>query len=271
MRVGEGQLGVEMAVLPPELVAGCFLVAGLAAVAFMVYTAWSGSKPSPFYTEAVSEMYELELPENEIDSFYDMKDALQAKVGVEADAVGPDGTPLPWAHQLPPEEKLGLQQALMRRLVKGIERLDQVQRDKPGNWKLWRGKLVSERFWASLCEAERVIGEEIDICLSEAEELEPGWREHIFQQAVHIWRMEKNQQLEKKEQKKAVVQEKKAVVKEARRAIVEVKQAEEAKIREERNAEKMMEKLLREEEAAAKKDKKKGQDKVAAKPKAKKK
>lgn len=254
-----------MAVLPPAIVAGCFIVAVVTALAAMAYVIWRGEKPSGFFSEAVAERYVMELPEAEINAYFDLKEKLQAQVGVE-DA--PDGGIMPWAHKLAQDEKLPLQQALMRRLVKGIERLDQVQKDKPGNWKLWRGKLVSENFWNSLVDAERVIGEEIDSCLGEADELEPGWREHIFPQAVQIWRMEKQHVMEKKVHKKAVVQEKKQVLKDERKKVVDVRLAEEDKIRQEKLAEKMMEKLLREEEMESKKDKK---AKSAAKPKAKKK
>merc|ERR1712183_420587 len=78
------------------------------------------------------------------------------------------------------------------------ELLDQVQRDKPGNWKLWREKLISEHFWATLCEAEKVFGEEIDACVAEAEDLEPGWKQFIFRQAVQMWRVSKQREVEKK-------------------------------------------------------------------------
>lgn len=269
-----------MAALPPALVAGCFLVACLTALVLMVYIAWRGSKPSGFFSEAVSSTYVLELPEAEINTYYDLKERLYGSLPEDpaaeaAAAEGIEGGLVSWTRRLSNDDRSSLQQALMKRLVKGIERLDQVQRDKPGNWKLWRGKLVSERFWASLCDAERLIGEEIDNCLAEAEELEPGpppWREQIFQQAVHIWRMERQRSVEKKVQKKQVEQVKKQKEKEERRKVVEVKLAEEEKLRQERLAEKAMEKLLKEEESmSSKKDKTKGKEKAAPKPKAKKK
>merc|ERR1719482_1600050 len=85
-----------------------------------------------------------------------------------------------WVRELSAEERMMLKRQLVKRLVADIDRLDQVQRDKPGNWKLWRGKLITERYWNSLLDAERLVGEEIDACVAEAEELEPGWREHVF-------------------------------------------------------------------------------------------
>lgn len=246
-------------IIPPALVAGTFAVACLVSIAVIIYVAWRGSRPSTFFSEAVSETYEMDLPGFEIDQYYELKDKLQEQVEtmVGGELVDrPDGTRAPWTHKLAPEEKLSLQHSLMRRLVKIIERLDKVQRDKPENWKLWRGKLVTEEYWNSLLEAEKVVGEEVDICLAEAEEVEPGWKEHIFQQAVQFWRMDKNQEIEKKEIKEAVKQEKKNVKKEEKAKVTEVKMAEVDKIRQEKAAEKAMEKLLREEEAAEKAEKK---------------
>jgi len=255
--------------IPPAIVAGVFLVAAVVAAVVMVYIAWRGSKATDFYSEVVSERYNLELPEVEIDAFYELKDRLEATVGVEdAPAEGSgDAPPTPWAYKLPQEDRQALAEALMRRLVRTIDRLDQVQNDKPGNYKLWQKKLVSEQFWASLVDAERLIGEEVDSCMAEADEIQAGWREHIFHQAVQAWRREKQQVAEKKDAKKAVVAVKKEKLKEVRRVVVEAKQAEDDIIRQEKLAEKMMEKLLREEENASKKDKDKSKGKEKAKAK----
>lgn len=233
----------------------------------IIYIAWRGSKPSDFFSEALPDTYPIVYPEAEINMYYDLKDKMQIKAVGQDVVDGSDGVPAMWAQKLEPEERLGLQQALMRRLVKTIDILDKVQRDKPGNWKMWRGKLVTENFWNSLCEAERIVGEEVDQCLAEAEELEPGWREHIFQQAVQFWRMDKHHKLEKKEAKKVTEKEKKNVKKEEERKVNEVANAEKEALRQEKAAEKAMEKLLREEENASKKDKAKAKEKPKAKKK----
>lgn len=262
--------------MPPIIVIGGFLVAVAAALALMAYLAWRGSQPSEFFVDAVHSTYDLELPEVEIDAYYELKDRIQRQHGggaaeggapdaaADGAAAGADGQApeTSWVQSVPPEELQILKKALMRRLVSCIDKLDQVQRDKPGNWKLWRGKLVSERYWSSLCDAEKAVSEEIDSCVAEAEELEPGWRQHIFPQAVHFWRIQNMQEMEKKVQKKAVLDEKKEKVQEQRKKEMEERQKEEDKLRQERLAEKAMEKLLREEEKAA-------SAKAKAKPKAK--
>lgn len=279
--------------MPAILVFLGILVAVFAAFGALAYVAWRGSKPSGFFVDAVKSSYDLKLPEVEINAYYDLKDRLYGRLldaggaaAAEAaadsrpkggDADAPEDGPLAcegdlWVRELPEQELLQLKQLLVRRLVGDIDRLDQVQRDKPGNWKLWRGKLVSEQYWGSLCDAERLVSEEIDACLEEAEELEAGWREVVFQQAIQCWRMGKVRDMEKKVQKKAVVQQKKQKEKDEKRREVEARMAEEQKLKQERMAEKAMEQLLREEEnQKSAKTTAAGKAKAAAKQKAKKK
>jgi len=243
--------------LPSILVGAIFLLAVGGALGMIVYLAWKGNKPSSFFAEAVTEYYPCELSEAEIDAFYDLKEKLMAEYAPnfqeEADKAEADGKPVErWTIKVPQEERGLLQKALMRRVVSCIGKLDQVQKDKPGNWKLWQSKLVSERYWASLLEAEKMVSQEIDACIAEADELENGWKERIFHQGVQVYRMQKQQEFEKKAAKKDVENEKKSKEKEERRKEIEKKLEADRAIQEAKNAEKAMEKLLREEEQAAK-------------------
>mmetsp|Transcript_108209 Transcript_108209/g.304911 ORF Transcript_108209/g.304911 Transcript_108209/m.304911 type:complete len:267 (+) Transcript_108209:187-987(+) len=264
--------------LPPILIAVCFFVAVVASIAIMAYIAWKGSQPSTFFSDVVKSSYDLQMSQSEIQAYYDLKDKLQRQHApeaiscedeIEVSADGEQAVSDRWVMRLPQEDRGNLQKALMKRMVCGIDRLDQVQRDKPGNWKLWREKLVSERYWGSLCDAERLVGEEIDLCIAEADELEPGWRDHIFRQAVQCWRMQKQREVEKKVAKKTVVNEKKQKEKEERAKELEKKKAIEDQERQARAAEKAMEKLIREEEKLAAEAASKV--KAKSKPKAKKK
>merc|ERR1712087_236018 len=221
--------------IPHVVVIGVFVVAVAVALAAIGYMAWRGSKASDFFAEAVHSTYQLSLPFADIDAYEDLKEKMRKAYAPEvpADAPRPSGEghqfELSWVQRIPPEEKQHLKQALMKRLVGCIDPLDQVQRDKPGNWKLWRGKLVSERYWNSLVESEKIVSEEIDACIAEANELEPGWRDHVFQHAVQIWRRQKQELGEKKDKIKEKVKEKKDAEKEIKRKEVEKKQEEEDK------------------------------------------
>lgn len=270
--------------LPPALVGGLFLVAVVSALAYMAYMVWSTSKPSDFFSEAVTDTYPLEMAEEEIETYYMMKDKLQeqyapehfarAQAGEDAEPVITEGMDpkeaammtMPWTVRVPADQRGGLQRALLFRLVACIDKLDQVQKDKPGHWKLWQSKLVSEQYWDSLVEAEKMVSNEIESCIVEAEELQPGWKEHIFMQAVQHWRQTKQKEEEKKQAKKEVEKEKKAVKNEVKKGENELRAEIMEKVKAAQAAEKAAEKLLAEEEAAEKAAaKKKGAAKSAPK------
>eukprot|EP00913_Durusdinium_trenchii_P025593 g24021.t1 len=221
------------------LFAVIFFVVVAVAASMMAYVAWRGSKPSDFFVEAVTETYQCELSEAEINAYYDLKERMRKQK--VPDAPEDDEAPETWIREVlsqeEQQERRVLQHALMKRLVSCFDRLDQVQRDKPGNWNLWKQKLISERYWASLLEAERLVSEEITSCVSEAGVLEPGWNNHIFNQAVHLWRQQKQQLAEKKEVKKDKEKQKKEIEKAEKRKEVEAKLAEEEKARQAKHAE----------------------------------
>jgi len=268
--------------VPVAIVGVVFLLVVGASLGLMAYIAHRGNKTSDFFAEAVGTTYTAaDLSEEDIDGYYSFKDELiqkyapeypaQAEAVAAAEEAGEEVPPLErWTGQVPQEERTTLQKALMKRLVSGVGKLDQVQRDRPGNWKLWQTKLITEHFWSSLLESEKIVSQEIDECVAEAEELEPGWRSHIFQQAVHIYRMQKQQEHDKqayeqnkkekdsseKMQKnnaeqaktKAISEKRKEMEREVKRRQVEAQKTQEEKEKEEAAARKAMEDLLKEDE-----------------------
>jgi len=257
---------------PAVLIGAVFLVAVAGVLGTIVYLTWKGNKPSSFFEETVKEYYDCELNEADIDAYYDLKDKLQSQYAPDypeqAEKAKEEGTTIDrWTSKVPKEDRAALQKALMRRLVSCIGKLDQVQKDRPGNWKLWQSKLISEGFWQSLQDAEKTVSQEIDSCIAEADELEHGWKEHIFQQGVQVYRVQMQQEFNRTQAKKEVFDAKEAAKKEEKRKEVEKRLEVERQAQEAKNAEKMMEKLLREEEQESAK---KGKAKAApgkAKPK----
>lgn len=238
----------------PVLVATVFLVAVAGALAAVCYVAYWGSRASPFFREVVKDTYDLSIATVEIDNYYALKDRLYDQyVPDEADDLADDPTQAPvWTQRIPPEALVLLQKNLMNRMVACIEKLNQVQHDKPGNQRLYHAKLVTETFWNSLCDAERLVSDELDSCIAEADELRPGWRHTVVRDAVSFWRMQKQHEAEKKAEKKAVVDEKKSKKGEERKKEVELRKVVEDKVREEKAAEKAAAQMMREEELAAK-------------------
>lgn len=253
--------------LQAALVGGLFLLVLGGALAAMAFLSWRGSQPSDFFAEAVAPKYELEMAETEINLYYELKERMRQKRAPEVspDDDGGGGTDEdgearePWLQRLKDEERTILHKSLHRRLVCCLDRLDQIHKDKPGNWKLWREKLVSEAFWESFCEAEKIVGEEIEFCLAEADRIFPGMKEQVFSHAVQHWRMTK----QKEEEKKAKTTEGDAegAAQEAGAPEKSQKTEEEDRKQQELAAQQAMEDLLKEEEKQQKKDKK-----AAAKP-----
>eukprot|EP00933_Yihiella_yeosuensis_P009021 TRINITY_DN114789_c0_g1_i1.p1 TRINITY_DN114789_c0_g1~~TRINITY_DN114789_c0_g1_i1.p1 ORF type:complete len:256 (-),score=73.52 TRINITY_DN114789_c0_g1_i1:131-898(-) len=230
--------------------AGIFFAVVAIAAGLMAYVAWKGNKHSDFFADAVQSTYSVQLDEAAIDAYFDLKDRMRKQRAPDAPADDEDNT---WIRSvLVPEERRILQHALMRRMVAIFDKLDQVQKDKPGHFKLWQQKLCSEKVWQSLLEAEQMISEEINSCQNEADVLEPGWKDHIFGQAVQIWREARRQEELQKQAKKAHEKEKKGLRSEKKKEEKSEQVREEDRKREEKAAEKAMEALLKEEEAAAK-------------------
>merc|ERR1712013_449354 len=79
----------EMA-MPPVVVASVFLLVVLGSLALMAYVAWRGSKPSPFFLDAVKERYDLELSEADIEAYYDLKDKLHRQYSPDTADIAQD-------------------------------------------------------------------------------------------------------------------------------------------------------------------------------------
>lgn len=259
----------------PVVVIG-FLIALLSAVglAVLAFLSWRSSQPSSFFLESVEKEYKITLPETEINAYLKMKAQQELmynsdvpprpeeEVDPTAEKESPDPDGVHWVQKIPEEKRNVLQRALLNRLVATITTLDQVQRDRPGNWKLWRRKVVSEHFWTTFCDAERRVGEEINECIMEAEDLLPGsgWKDNIFTQAVEHWRIRKREE-------KVAKDEKKQRDEVGRRQQNELREVLEAKQRQEKNAEKARKQLLREEEMKKPKNSKEKVEEEKKKPK----
>jgi len=238
----------------PVLVATVFLVAVAGTLAAVCYVAYWGSRASPFFQEAVKDKYDISISTVEIDNYYALKERLYDQYAPDeaADVADDPVQATVWTQRVPPEGLVLLQKSLMSRMVACIDKLNQVQHDKPGNQRLYHAKLVTETFWNSLCDAERVVSDELDSCIAEADELRPGWRHTVVRDAVSFWRMQKQQEAEKKAAKKAVVDEKKDKEREKRQKEVELRKVEEDRVREAKAAERAAAQLMREEELATK-------------------
>jgi hypothetical protein len=114
-------------------------------------------------------------------------------------------------------------QALMKRAVADIPIVTQIQKESAGMNKLYSQSMCSVNQWRSYQAAEALVSSEVDEVRAEADEIEPGWSQSIWRQAMQYHQMMK--QKHEQEMKAAEEQAKKKKEIEMR---VQAAQAEQA-------------------------------------------
>lgn len=210
---------------------------------------------SEFFRSAVSSSYEPAAGVQVIEAYDALKINLMDKVEakLETDVLEAD-----WVQHLEPKQLQVLRSSLLKRMHRNIVCLVAIERDKPNQLKLWRHKLLSEERWESLLQCEKELATEIEECMLESEELKPGWRETLFQEALTLWRQECHRKREEEREREKLEEAKRAKENEIRMRLKEQRTKENAERHEEKLAEKLAEQLAREEQQEAERAKKKG-------------
>jgi predicted ribosome quality control (RQC) complex YloA/Tae2 family protein len=135
-------------------------------------------------------------------------------------------------------------QALMKRAIADIPIVTHIQKESGGMNKLYSQSMCSVKQWRAYQNAETMVSQEVEEVRAEADEIEPGWSQAIWRQA-----MQYHQMLKQKHE-----QEAKAVDDQAkkRKEIEDKVNAEKKKIQDEKDriaaAEKAAQELIKEEE-----------------------
>lgn len=158
--------------------------------------------------------FKLKLP-SEVDEYYIIKEKCEAAgwkpgegQGTSANATGPSRV---------------LAQALMKRAVADIPIVTQVQKESAGMNKLYSQSMCSVNQWRSYQAAESLISSEVDEVRAEADEIEPGWSQSIWRQA-----MQYHQVLKQKHEQELKAAEEQAKKKKEIELRVQAAQAEQA-------------------------------------------
>ncbi|KAG7356001.1 preprotein translocase subunit Sec66 domain containing protein [Nitzschia inconspicua] len=149
-----------------------------------------------FFASLEEEKFNLQLPE-EVDEYYTVKEKL-IKAG--------------WKPGTVPESKEAAQNgphrviasALMKRAMADIPLVTHIQKESAGMNKLYSQSMCSVSQWRSYQAAEAMVSSEVDEVRAEADEIEPGWSQHIWRQAMQYHTMMK--QKHELEQKQAAEQ-----------------------------------------------------------------
>jgi len=207
----------------------------VAIISFLIYRKRkkdSDSIENEFFTQLDGGKFDLKLPVA-VEEYYTLKEKV-----IEAG----------WTPGQKKESQTGphrvLAQALMKRCIADIPLVTHIQKESSGMNKLYSHSMCSVAQWKAYQVAEAMVSAEVDEVREEADEIEPGWSEVIWRQAMQYHNMLKQRhdmeqkaaqeaaqrkklELDKEEQKRRLVEEKKAKELAAEKAAQELIRAEE--------------------------------------------
>ncbi len=135
----------------------------------------------------------------------------------------------------------------MKRCIADIPLVTHIQKESPGMNKLYSQSMCSIKQWKSYQAAESLISQEVEEVRHEADEIEPGWSQAIWRQAMQYHNMLKNRnEMEQRQREEAM---RKKLEEENKKSPEEIQKEKEAA------AEKAAKELLAMEEQEQKKKK----------------
>lgn len=139
-----------------------------------------------------------------------------------------------------------LAQALMKRCIADIPLVQHIQKESAGMNKLYSQSMCSVKQWKTYQAAEQLVSAEVEEVRAEADEIEPGWSQAIWRQAMQYHQMIKNRhEMEQRAREQQMMAQK-----------LKEEEAKKPKLTPEEKAEKAAEELLKEEEQEKAKAKK---------------
>lgn len=93
-----------------------------------------------------------------------------------------------WIAKMQDIPKKMLLHVLLARTIRLMAPLEQVQKDRKGQHRLYQAKVLPEYSWSSFLACEQVIAEEYDFCMTEYNKIEPGRNPHeLIRKAGYLW------------------------------------------------------------------------------------
>lgn len=219
----------------PALYLGVGFLAVLVVVLMVVFKRRKSASGDGFFSQLDGEKFNLKLPAA-VDEYYEIKDKCIDQGWEPGQAEGPPGSGS-GPHRV-------LAQALMKRCIADIPLVTHIQKESAGMNKLYSHSMCSVKQWRSYQAAENMVSNEVDEVRAEADEIEPGWSQVIWRQAMQYHNMLKQRHEMEAKAMAAQVEKKKA---EENKVLLE-KREEEEKRAKELAAEKAAEELIKAEE-----------------------
>jgi len=161
------------------------LAAAFAAILLGLLYMWrqrkSRGETEDFFSQLDGEKFNLKLPAA-VDDYYEVK------------AKAEDGGWEPGQKAASPAAAANgpqriLAQALMKRCIADVPLVTHIQKESSGMNKLYSQSMCSVNQWRSYQAAEAMVSAEVDEVRAEADEIEPGWSQVIWRQAMQYHNM----------------------------------------------------------------------------------
>jgi len=240
---GTGAEGAEFIPEEPKGIDPAILLGvGFVVLAVIYYLMYKRSKKQreerdAFFTDMDGDKFNIKLP-SAVDEYYQIKEKCEqagwepgkAPKNAQEAANGP--------HRI-------LAQALMKRCIADIPLVTHIQKESPGMNKLYSQSMCSVKQWKTYQAAEALISSEVEEVRAEADEIEPGWSQAIWRQAMQYHSMLKNRHEAEQKAKEEAERKKRLEEEEKKKPKLS---PEEEKRRKEEAANKAAEELLKMEE-----------------------
>lgn len=183
-----------------------FLAIGFIAVVIFYYIIYRRNRKKlmereSFFHDMDGDKFNIKLPEA-VQEYYEVKEKC-TKAG--------------WTPGIPPKNATEaaqgparvIAQALMKRCIADIPLVTHIQKESAGMNKLYSQSMCSVKQWKTYQAAEQLVSAEVEEVRAEADEIEPGWSQAIWRQAMQYHNMLKNRhEMETKAREAATAQKK---------------------------------------------------------------
>lgn len=179
-----GDAAVETGI-DPAVYLLLFLAVGALIAFYLKKKRDDAEEEDDFFAALDGEKFNLRLPD-EAENYRQIKEKCEAAgyepgTGVPADVQTNPNNP----HRV-------LAQALMKRAIADIPLVQHIQKESPAMNKLYSKSMCSVKQWRNYQAAEAMVSAEVDEVRAEADELEPGWSDLIWRQAMQYHGMLKS-------------------------------------------------------------------------------
>merc|ERR1711862_461675 len=161
-----------------------------------------------------------------------------------------------WEPGKPPADKSNangphrvMAQALMKRAIGDIPIVTFIQKESPGMNKLYAQSMCSVSQWRAYQNSENLVSTEVDEVRGEADEIEPGWSQVIWRQAMQYHNMLKQKHEMEEKAAAETAAKKKAIEERVNAAKMKIKAEEDEKDAAERIAKELLDAEEREKES----------------------